>query len=177
MPRASKYGHSRCRSAGAPKRSCRRETVPGRALNRLEGRHPLTEPFELLVDLAGGDSGLTPAHFEPLVLAERGRGADADLDREGQRLPLLRGLAHVELGLAHGRDPGSLDGVGIPAAKRAPERLVEHRLTSQAPDHDGRRHLALAETGNPHLAPELPSCLGYAALDLLGGNLGLNAHA
>ena len=74
-------------------------------------------------------------------------------------------------------DPGAVDGVDVPLAERAAQRLVEHRLAAQPADDDRRRHLALAEAGDPHLAPELARGLLQPALHLLGGHLGFHPHA
>ena len=53
----------------------------------------------------------------------------------------------------------------------------KHRLATEAADDDGRRHLALAEAGDAKLAAELAGGLLQFALDLVGGNLGVHAHA
>ncbi len=62
-------------------------------------------------------------------------------------------------------------------AERVAQRLVEDRLAAQLPDDDRRRHLALAKARDAQLAAELASGLQEAALNLLGGHLGLHAHA
>src|SRR5207302_7679768 len=97
------------------------------------------------------------------------------LDRERQWLTLLREPLHVELRLTHGSYPGFLDRIRVPRAERTPQRLIEHGLPAQAPDHERRRHPSLAETGHAHLAAELASGLVDAALDLLRGDLGMDA--
>ena len=53
----------------------------------------------------------------------------------------------------------------------------KHRLAAEAADDDRRRHLALAEAGDAHLAAELAGGLLDSALDLIGGDLGVHAHA
>ena len=59
--------------------------------------------------------------------------------------------------------------------KRAPQRLVEHRLAAELAHHDLRRHLALAEAGHLHLARELLG--GRRELLLDGGRLDLDVDA
>ena len=123
------------------------------------------------------DVGLAAADLDALVLAELGLRADADLDREPQRLALAGQLAEVEVGLADGRDPRGVDRRGVPAADRVADRLVEHGLAADALDHDGRRRLAGAEAGDADVAGEGARGLRDALLDLGGGHLGLHAHA
>ena len=151
--------------------------VLGRALHGVERRQPVAQPVDLLVDLGIVDLRLAAADLESLVLAEPGRRAHADLDRERQRLALLRQVADVELGLADRRDAGAVDRVRVPAPERAANRLVEDRVAAQPADHDRRRHLALAEAGYAHLAAELARGLLDAPLDLLGSDFGLDADA
>ena len=123
------------------------------------------------------DVGLAPSDFESLVLTQLGLRADADLDREGQRLAVSRQVADVEVGVAHRADARGVDRVDVPAAERAAQRLVQHRLATEPADHHWRRHLSLAEAGDAHLAAELASRILDAALDLFGRHLGLDAHA
>ena len=99
-------------------------------------------------------SGSRLADLEPLVLAELGLGADADLDREAQRLALAGELVEVEVGLADRDDLGGVDGGGVPAGDRLADRLVEHGLAPDALDDHGRRDLALAEAGDAQVAAE-----------------------
>ena len=148
------------------------------ALDGVERRQPVAQPVDLLVDLRIVDMGLAPADLEALVLAELRDRADADLDRELERLPFGGQLVRdIELGLADRRDPGAVDRVRVPAPERAPDGLVEHRLAAEPADHDRRRHLALAKPGHAHLAAELARGLLDAPLDLLGSDLRLDAHA
>ena len=151
--------------------------VLGRALDGLERREAVAQALELLVDRRSSTCGSRRPTSRPLYSPSLRLRAHADLDRERQRLALGGQLADVELGLADGRDPGRVDRVDVPAAERAAQRLVEHRLAAEPADHDRRRHLALAKAGDPHLAPELAGGLLDAALDLLGGHLGVDAHA
>src|SRR5581483_11648137 len=111
------------------------------------------------------------------VLAELGRGTNADLDRERKWFSLLGRLADVELGLANRSDPRRVDRVHVPRAERAAQRLVQHRFASQAADHDRRRHLALAKARDPHLPAERAGGLLDLPLDLGCGDLRLDAHA
>ena len=139
----------------------------GGALDGLQRGHALAQPLELGVDRAVLDHRLPAADLEALVLAELGLGPHADLDRELQRLALGGKLADVELRLADRRDPGAVDRLDVPGAERAAHDLVEHRLASEAADHDGRRDLALAEARDPQLAAEAACGLLDAALDLV----------
>ena len=43
----------------------------------------------------------------------------------------------------------------VPLGQRVAQRLLDHRLAADALDHELRRHLALAEAGQLHLAGEL----------------------
>ena len=126
---------------------------------------------------ASSAAGLALADLDALVLAERRRRAHADLDGEGQRLALAGEVADVELGVADGMDAGGVDRVEVPAAHRAAHGLVEHALAPDALDHDRRRHLALAKAGHAQVLAELARGGLHAPLDLLGGDLGLHAHA
>ena len=149
----------------------------GRALHRVERCEAVAQPLELLVDRALIDLRLTPPDLEPFVVAELRLRTNPDLDRELQGLTGLGKLAKVELGLPYGADPGLVDRVRVPGAERASQRLVEHGLAPEPADHDRRRNLALAEARHPHLPAELAGRLLKAALHLLGGDLGLDAHS
>src|SRR3954447_21128124 len=120
---------------------------------------------------------LALADLDALVLAQRGRRAHADLDGEGQRLPLAGEVADVELGIAHRVDARSVDRVEVPAPHRPAHRLVEHALAPDALDDDRRRHLALAKAGHAQVLTELSRRGLHAPLDLRGGDLGLHADA
>ena len=87
------------------------------------------------------------------------------------------GIGEVEVRLPHRGDSGGVDGVDVPLAERRAQRLVEDRLAAETSDHDRGRNLALAESGDAHLATELAGSLLEAALNLLGRNLGIDAHA
>ena len=149
----------------------------GGALDGVQGGQPVAQRLDLLVDRRLVDGRLAATDLQALVLAELGLRAHADLDREGQRLALAGQVADVEVGLADRGDAGPVDRVDVPAAQRAAQRLVEHRLAAELADHDGRRNLALAKAGNAQLAAELAGGLLDAALDFVGGHLGLHAHA
>ena len=86
-------------------------------------------------------------------------------------------ISDIEIRLADGHDPGSVDRVYVPAPERAPKRLVEHRLTAEATDHHRRGDLALAKARDPHFATERFGRLLDAALDLLGWHLRVDAYA
>ena len=146
------------------------------ALHGLERRHPVAQLLDLLVDRRLLHLGLTPADLDALVLAELGLRADADLDRELQRLALVGKIGHVEVGLADRGDPGLVDRVDVPVAQRRPHGLVEHGLAAEAADHDRRRDLALAKARDPHRGPESLGGLLQAALDLVGRDLGRDAN-
>ena len=149
----------------------------GGALDGLELGHAVAQLLDLLLDRLVGDLGIAAADLEPLVLAELGLRADADLDREAQRLALARELAEIEVGLADRDDLGGVDGGRVPAGDRLADRLVEHGLAPDALDDHGRRDLALAEAGDAQVAAERLRGLGDALLDLGGGHLGLDADA
>jgi hypothetical protein len=152
--------------------------VLGGALDGVERRQAVAQLLDLLVDLLLLDVGLATADLETLVLAELGDRAHADLDRELERLSFGGKLVRdVELRLSDGRDPGAVDRVGVPAPERAPDGLVEDRLAAEPTDHDRRRHLALTESRDAHLAAELARGLLDAPLDLLGRDFRLDAHA
>jgi hypothetical protein len=120
---------------------------------------------------------ISSADLEALVVAQRGLRPDADLDREGQRLPLGGKVAHVELRLADRHHGRGVDGRRVPAADRVAHRLVEDRLAAH-PLHDNRRRrLAGPEAGDADALPEALGRLRHAPLDLLGRHLRLHAHA
>jgi hypothetical protein len=121
--------------------------------------------------------GLAAADLEALVVAELRLRADADLDREPQRLALARELREVEVRLADRGDPRGVDRRGVPAAERVAHGLVEHRLAADALDHDRRRRLAGAEARDADAARERLGGLRHPLLDLRRRDLGLHAHA
>ena len=147
------------------------------ALDGLEPAGALAQPLDLGVDGLVGGGRVALGDLEALVVAERRGRADADLDREGQRLPRGGELAEVELRLAHRDDRRRVDGGGVPAADRVAHRLVEHGLAADALDHDGRGRLPGAEAGDADRAGERAGGLLDALLDLGGGHLGLDADA
>ena len=149
----------------------------GGPLDGVEPGRALAQAVELLADRLVGDVGLAAADLEPLVLAQLGLRADADLDREGQRLALLRQVAHVELRLADGHDVRRVDRRRVPGADRVAHRLVEDGLAAHPLDDHRRRRLAGPEARDPQALPEALGGLGDAALDLLRRHLGLHAHA
>ena len=149
----------------------------GGALDGLELGHAVAQLLDLAVDRLVGDLGVAAADLEPGVLAERGGRADADLDREAQRLALGGEVLEVEVGLADRHDVGGVDGGRVPAGDRLADGLVEHGLAPDALDDHGRRDLALAEAGDAQVAAERPGGDGDALLDLGGGHLGLDADA
>ena len=150
----------------------------GRALDGVQRGQPVAQALDLRVDGGVVDGRLAAPDLEALVLPELGRGPHADLDREGQRLALARHVVReVDVGLADRGDAGGVDGVDVPLAQRGAQRLVEHGLAAEAAHDDGRRHLALAKARDAQLPAELAGRLLELALDLLGGNLGVDAHA
>ena len=151
--------------------------LAGGPLDGVEPGRALAQAVELLGDRLVGDDGLAAADLEALVLAERGLRPHADLDREGQRLPLGRQVAHVELRLADRHDVRGVDRRRVPGADRVADGLVEDGVAAHSLDDHRRRRLAGAEAGNPDALPEPLGGLGDPALDLLGRHLGLHAHA
>ena len=91
--------------------------------------------------------------------------------------PAFGQLAEVDVGLADGVDAGRVERLDVPAPERAAHGLVEHVLAPDALDDHRRRDLALAKAGHLQLAPQAPRGVLDAALDLVGGDLGLHAHA
>ena len=149
----------------------------GGALDGLELRHAVAQLLDLLVDRLVLDLGLAAADLEPLVVAELGGRADADLDREAQRLALAGQVLEVEARLADRDHVGGVDGGRVPAGDRLADGLVEHGLAPDALDDHGRRDLALAEAGDAQVLAERAGGDGDALLDLGGGHLGLHADA
>jgi hypothetical protein len=145
--------------------------VLGRLLDGLQAPELLAQLLDLLVDLLLVDLGLLALDLDLGDVADRGRRAHADLDREGQRLTLGGQVAEVDLGLADGLDPGLVDGLDVPARQRRADGLVEDRLAADALDDDGRRHLALAEARHAQVAAHAAGGLVDAPLDLLRGDL------
>ena len=126
---------------------------------------------------SSGTSGSRLPTSRPSYLPSVAVGADADLDREAQRLALAGKLVEVEVRLADGDDLGGVDRGGVPAGDRLADRLVEDRFAPDALDDHRRRDLALAEAGDAQVAAERAGGDGDALLDLGGGHLGLHAHA
>ena len=124
----------------------------GGAVDGLELGGALAQAVDLLGDRLVAGVGLAARDLEPLVVAELGGRADADLDRELQRLALARQGGEVEVGLADRHDAGVVDRRRVPAADRLAHGLVEHRLAADALDHDRRRGLAGAEAGDAQVA-------------------------
>ena len=153
--------------------------VGGRAVDDLQARHALAHLVDLLVDGLGIGGGLAADDLQAAVRAERRARAHADLEGERQRLALVGQLAEVQVdvGVADGGDAGLVDGLHVPVGQAAADGLVEDRLAADALDDDGRRDLAGAKTGNLHLASELARLRLQRALDLLGGDLDVDAHA
>ena len=149
----------------------------GGAVGRLELGAALAQGLDLGLDRLVADVRLAAADLEPLVVAELGLRADADLDREAQRLALAGQLGQVEVGLADRDDLRAVDRGRVPAGDRLADGLVEHGVAADALDDHRRRHLAGAEAGDAQVAAERLRGLGDALLDLGGGHLGLDADA
>jgi hypothetical protein len=152
--------------------------VGRRLLDGLQARGALAQRLDLLVDRLVVGGGLAPADLEALVLAERRGRPHADLDREGQGLARAgEVLAHLQIGVADGRDARRVDGLDVPAPERGAHGLVQDTLAADAADDDRRRHLALAEPRDAQVLAERARGLLDAALDLLGRDLRLDADA
>ena len=147
------------------------------ALDRLERRERLAQALELGLDLLVVDLGLAAPDLDALVVAELRRRHHADLDREGERRALLGQVVEVHLRVADGLDARVRERLLVPARQAAAHGLVEHRLAAHLPQHDLRRHLAAAEPGHAHLAPQLGRGGLQLALERLGRDLHLHAHA
>ena len=141
----------------------------------VAGRRPGARPASRLpkpsrrrstsvVDRLLGDLDLGPADLEPLVLAELGRRAHRDLDRERELLALAGQLADVELRVADRVDPELEQRPLVPLGQRVAQRLLDHRLAPDPLDHQLRRHLALAKAGHLQLAGEADARRGRPAL-------------
>ena len=151
--------------------------VGGRPVDDLQAREALAHVLQLLLDGLGIGARLAPGDLESAVGAERGAGPHADLEGERERLALLGQLAQVDVGVAHGRDARLVDCRHVPVRQAAANGLVEDRLAADALDDDGRRDLAGAKARDLHLAPELARLDLQRALDLLRGDLDVDAHA
>ncbi len=147
------------------------------ALGGLESREVLAQVLELVLDAVLVDGRVATADLKPLVVAERRRRADADLDAERQRLALLGHVAEVELRLADGMDLGGVDGLGVPAVDRPADRLVEDVRATHPANDDGRRDLPLTEARDAHVAGQLLRGAVDALLNLGGGDFRLDADA
>ncbi len=149
----------------------------GGPLYGLERRKAVAQALDLSIDrlvIGGRPRGAPPRRP---CRPELGVRPHADLDREGQRRTGVGQIADVDVRFADRRDPGRVDRVHVPGPERLAQRLVEHILAAEAPDHHRRRDLALAEAGNLQLVAELASSLLHAALNLCGRDLGLDPHA
>ena len=147
------------------------------AFDGLERRERLADALELGLDLLVVDLRLAASHLDALVVAELRRRHHADLDRERERGALLRQVVEIHLRVAHRLDAGVGERLLVPARQPAADGLVEHRLAAHLPQHDLRRHLAAAEAGHAHLAPQLGRGRLQLALERLGRDLHLHAHA
>ena len=94
------------------------------------------------------------ADLEALVVAERGRRAHADLERERQRLALVGQVAEVEVGIADGRDARVVDRVEY--QRPSESRTVSSRTASRPTRWMtiGGGTLPRAEPGHAQLAAE-----------------------
>ena len=143
----------------------------GGPVDGADAREALAEAVELGGDGVGGHLDLGATDLEAAVGAELRPRPDPDLDRELEGLAGGRQIRHVEARVADRRDPRLEQRPLIPLGQRVAERLLEHRLAPHPLHHQGRRHLAAAEPGNPHLAAEL-AC---RALDPLLDGVGIDA--
>ena len=153
--------------------------VLGRALHGLERREPVAQAARSRRRSAPRRPGARAGRPRGPCTRRAWRAGRTPISIENcERLPLGRQLAGTSSsGSPTGAIPALVDRVRVPAPERAPQRLVEDRLAAEPADHDRRRHLALAEAGHAHLAAELARGLLDAALDLLGRDLRLDAHA
>src|SRR5215211_1065853 len=149
--------------------------LPRLPLHGLERGHRLAQPLELGLDLLGIDRWFAPADLNTPPVPELGRRAHPDLDRERERGAPLGQVAEVELGVADGGQAGVVQGLLVPARKRATDGFVENGITPDLLDHDLRRDLALAKAGHAHLAAD--GAGGRPELMLEGLGRYLHIHA
>src|SRR5829696_2496509 len=124
----------------------------GGAIDGREACEALAQAVELRLERVGGHLDLGLADLEPLVLAELGLRPHTHLDREGERLALLRKVAKVELRVTDRLDTAVEQRALVPLGERVAKRLLDHRLTPDPLDHELRRDLALAKARQLHLA-------------------------
>jgi hypothetical protein len=130
----------------------------------------LAHALELGVDRLGLDDDLGPRHLEPLVKAELGGRDDPDLEREGERRPLVGQSAEVDLGLTDGREASFAHRFLVPVGQRLAHGLLDDGGPPEALQDDCRWGLALAEPRDLQVAGE---CAG-GLVDLAGHRLRLD---
>src|SRR5439155_21821364 len=130
-------------------------TLGRRALCRLQAGEAIAQRLDLAIDVLIAHIRLATRNLQAVELAELRPGHHADLDRERQLAALARQLPEVQLGVAHRHDPRGADGVRVPAREALAHRLLEHRLATQALEHERRRDLAAAKARQLQLAPQL----------------------
>ena len=86
-------------------------------------------------------------------------------------------LVEVEIGVAHGGEARIADGLLVPLGQGVADGLVDDGGAADLLQHDLRRDLALAEAVDLHVAAELDGRIADRALDGVGADLGLHAHA
>src|SRR5439155_581937 len=121
---------------------------------------------------------LLHAHVEPGVLT--GQLLRAVVVREADRHGPLLTRAHALQLLpeaADDRDAGVRHRLLVPARQRAPNGLVEDRVSADPPQHDLGWDVALPESGDFDVAPERPGRALDLALDHLGRDLDVDVHA
>ena len=149
----------------------------GLAVDGVELGRALAQLLQLLVDHGVLHAGLALLDLEPLVLAELGLRAHADLDRELQRLALLGELAQVHVRLADRDDARVVDRRPVPDAERFADRLVDDGLTADALDDDWRGRLTGTKARDADVAGEELGRLGHTTLDLGRADFGVDAYA
>ena len=147
------------------------------AADRLRPRDAHAQRLELGVDGAGLDLRIAAADLQALVGTELGGRAHADLDRERQRRVVGRRGDDVERGLADRGDAGVVERDAPPALQAVLDGALDDGVATEPLDDHRRRDLALAKARDAQVAAELAGGAVDRATQLVGRDLGEDAHA
>ena len=148
-----------------------------RALDRDERRGLLAQPLELGVDLVGRNLDVLLHALELERLGQRARGLQRELGGERERLALARDRLEVDARPVGRAQAGLRDRLADPGGQELAHRLLEDLLAAHALQHDGRRHLALAEAGDLGAVHEVPERVPQVVVDPVGLELHLQPRA